>query len=511
MNEVGISAIIYVLRGLNNSITMTRIVADLPISKSTLDRSNKDNKWPRALIISDVKNLINKYRDMYFEGQDELISREIINLLMIGNYSYEKYRDLYNNNGYDTFVNTLLNDAYTYSQVPTVEKKSNIDPEYHPESEKDTSFPEPDSFGTFNLTGKNRYLSLNWLYLFFWGSVVISLILFFGINKISITDVFSFMLSVHPLIFMIFSVLLGISTVIAGRYIDTPVAIKRYEARTGKAVRRSEKQRMEYISLYGDDNALIKGEGRFNCNRHHMIFAAFCNITSGMWAVSLFLYLNSLEHIDILLKAPYIKGCLTIAFIVSLTITFLYNYFEQNLPYPQNLHALSENPDTYIQNRANVIFNNLHLIYTLFFILSSYVIMIFNIFLFAKPSDGALDYSFILTIITAYLFLWFSSVSPYAIYFNATSTGNFVAGPLMLIVFSIFYSIKNYGFGTGTIATIFISLLILLTWAVLLHRQYIQKTYKKNSAYNSSMQASIVMISSFLMVILGIIVFNMKI
>ena len=153
---------------------------------------------------------------------------------MIGNYSYEKYRDLYNNNGYDTFVNTLLNDAYTYSQVPTVEKKSNIDPEYHPESEKDTSFSEPDSFGTFNLTGKNRYLSLNWLYLFFWGGVVISLILFFGINKISITDVFSFMLSVHPLIFMLFSVLLGISAVIAERYIDTPVAIKRYEARTDR-------------------------------------------------------------------------------------------------------------------------------------------------------------------------------------------------------------------------------------------------------------------------------------
>lgn len=515
MNEVGISAIIYVLRGLNNSITITRIVADLPISKSTLDRSNKDNKWPRALIISDVKNLINKYRDMYFEGQDELISREIINLLMIGNYSFEKYRDLYDTNGYDSFVNTLLNDAYTYSQVPIVEKKVNIVPEYNHESEKVTSFPEQDSleqdsFDTFNLTGKNRYLSLNWLYLFFWGSVVISLILFSGINKISITDVFSFILSVHPLIFMIFSVLLGISTVIAGRYIDTPVAIKRYEARTSTTVRRSEKQRMEYISLYGDDNALIKGEGRFNCNRHHMIFAAFCNITSGMWAVSLFLYLNSLEHIDILLKAPYIKGCLTIAFIVALTVTFLYNYFEQNLPYPEDLHALSESPDTYIQNRANVIFNNMHLIYTLFFILSSYVIMIFNTFLFAKPSDGALDYSFILTIITAYLFLWFSSVSPYAIYFNATSTGNFVAGPLMLIVFSIFYSIKNYGFGIGTIATIFISLLILLTWTVLLHRQYTQKTYKKNNAYNSSMLASIAMISSFLMIITGIIVFNIK-
>ena len=510
MNELGIHAIIDVLRGLNNSITMTRIVADLPISKSTLDRSNKDNKWPRALIISDVKNLINKYRDMYFEGQDELISREIINLLMIGNYTYEKYRYIYDNNGYDSFVNTLLNDAYTYSQVPIVEKKVNIVPEYSHESEKVTSFPEQDSFDTFNLTGKNRYLSLNWLYLFLWGSAIIALILFFGINKISITDIFSFMLSVHPLIFMIFSVLLGISTVIAGRYIDTPVAIKRYEARTGKAVRRSEKQRMEYISLYGDDNALIKGEGRFNCNRHHMIFAAFCNITSGMWAVSLFLYLNSLEHIDILLKAPYIKGCLTIAFIVSLTITFLYNYFEQNLPYPQNLHALSENPDTYIQNRANVIFYNLYLIYTLFFVLFSYVIMIFNTFLFAKPSDGALDYSFILIIITAYLFLWFSSVSPYAIYFNATSTGNFVAGPLMLIVLSIFYSIKNYGFGTGTIATIFISLLILLTWGVLLHRQYTQKTHKTNSAYNSSMLASIVMISSFLTVILGIIVFNIQ-
>jgi hypothetical protein len=149
-----------------------------------------------------------------------------------------------------------------------------------------------------------------------------------------------------------------------------------------------------------------------------------------------------------------------------------------------------------------------YFIFTLFFILSSYVILLFNTFLIEKSSSGSLDYSYILTIITAYLFLWFSSVSPYAIYFNATSTGNFVAGPLMLIAFSIIYSTQNYSFGAGTIATIFISILILLSWAVLLRMQYTQKTHKKNSAYNSSMLASIVIISSFLLIILGVIIFN---
>lgn len=507
MNDIGIHAIIEVLRGLNNSITITRMISDLPISKSTLDRSNRENKWPRALIISDVKNLINKYRDLYFRGQNELISQEMINLLKLGDYPYEKYEDIYNKNGYDPFINALLSDAYAYSpKKPVKAGKDEITQEIKQEinsSNNDLSIFETYSFDAFNNSGKNSYFSRNWLYLFFWGSLTLALVLLLGLNRISITDVFIFILSLHPMLFTLISVLLGISTVIAGRYIDTTVALNRYRSRTGKSVNKSERQRIEYISLYGDDHKLIRGEGRFNCNKHHMIFAAFCNLTSSMWAISLFLYLNTLAHIDLLLQAPYLRVCLTIAFASALLITFIYNYFEQSMSYPENLHTLSENPDTYLQNRLNVVFNNLHLIFNLFFCISAYVILLFDMFFFSTYKVDNLDFSFILVVISAYMFLWFSSVSPYAIYFGATSIGNFVAGPPMLVIFSIVYNLINSDPGHSTIVLFIVSLLILISWGIILHKHHSKEIYKKNKTYNYSMLASTVIIAGILIIIIS--------
>ncbi|MCR5420400.1 MAG: hypothetical protein K6E98_05305 [Lachnospiraceae bacterium] len=508
MNDIGIHAIIEVLRGLNNSITITRMISELPISKSTLDRGNKENKWPRSLIISDVKNLFSKYRDLYFEGQNELISQEIINLLRLGDYPYEKYEDLYNKNGYDPFINTLLNDAYVYSPKKPVKTANDEIIRETDSSDKDLPVFNSDSLDIFYTSSKNRYFSQNWLYLFFWGSLILALFLILKLNKAHITDVFIYLLSLRPILFTTVSVLLAISTVIAGRFIDTTIALNRYKSRTGNSVNKSEKQRIEYISLYGDDHKLIKGEGRFNCNKHHMIFAAFCNLTSGMWTISLFLYLNTITHIDTVLQSPYLNVSLSIAFTSAVLITFIYNYFEQNLSYPENLHKLSENPDTYLQNRLNVIFNNLHLIINLFFCISAYIILLFEILFFRAYKVDNLDFSFILVVISAYMFLWFSSVSPYAIYFDATSIGNFVICPPILVIFSIIYNLNASDFGHNTILLFIVSILILISWGIILYKHHSKEIYKNSKTYNYSMLASAAIIIGIFIIIISYILFR---
>lgn len=514
MKEIGIHAIIDILRGLNNSITISRLASDLPVSKSTLDRCNRDNRWPRALIISDIKNVINKYRDLYFDCKDELIAGEILNLLMVQGYPYEIYKNTYSENGYDAFLSELLNDAYINSQQTSEQTDKNILSDIRDDAgEKAEDITIAEDKETLSqglnhiqetLSGVKfkKYLSTNWLYLFFWIIFFVATSLALKLNNTSISGVYSFILSLNPVLYTLLSLVLAVSIVLAGRLVDTPIALKRYEQRTSKTISRSDRNKMERISLYGDDKKIVYGEGRFNCNKEHVIFAAFCNITSCMWAISIYLYLNTLNNVNTILDESDMNICLSVILILSILVTFIYNYFEQNIPYPEGIQVLSENPDTYIQNRANVVFNNIYLIFVLFFCFSAYVILVYYSLFSGSSKTDSLDFSFILVLISAYLFLWFSSVSPYAVYFGATSAGNFAIIPPMLVVFSLIYAFFNFSYNHNMIVLIVLSIMILLSWGIILYRQNSRKAHGHNKAYKSSMLASLIIIVTVLVIII---------
>ncbi len=490
MQELNIDTIIKILRSLNNQITVVRLSSDLDVSPSTIARC-KSGKWPHSITLSALCKTFELYKKDFFENDPEKECAEILRILLAMDISTDKYEYIIRKEGYESFISSLVNDAYSHRAFDAnISTDNNVDLVDISDDAilSDPTEKEISAYFT-NVDYSNSFISYwntNWFYLFLWSIALIIFALIMNIQEISLLELYTKILSMDSLSFFSITFMLAISRNLVGRYIDTPIAVKKFQKRTGKT--NISPQSIVYISKYGSDSEIVPGEGRFNCEKNHLRYALFCNITSNMCAVSFFLSFKSLVTISPSYVTPpptNFNFFLIITLILSFICAFVSNYYEQTSGYPTYLSSLQENQDNYRQDRIHVIFNNLYLIFNLFFCFSS---LIYLAYCFTINSADKIDIrpSYIMIIITSYLFFWFASVSPFAIDYNSTCAGAFIVAPLTIISLSIAGLIFCFKSSSMMIVYIIVVLFVLSSWIFTLLLQKKHDTHKLNIAYKKS-------------------------
>lgn len=308
----------------------------------------------------------------------------------------------------------------------------------------------------------------NWLYVYFCAFCLLSISIVFNIYAYSALDIFLWMNNLPSTVFFTIILILAISTLIFG-LLDTAIAIYTYK-RNNRKHEKLNWQDIYLIAKYGDKERIISGRGRYDLGIDHLCYSIFCNIAGAFSSLTLYSFLKTLKGFDSFVKNKHLNTMSDIGLILILMLAFANNFLLFTREPMKEFHEKEENPDTLRVDRFSVIANDLHIIVNLYF---SYAAIIFAfMYGFSKyPVKSDMSSLFSLAITGVYLYLWFSSVSPYAVEFNAQCAGSFllispfIAASTSLYTIMCFYPSANYFVVIG------INVLGMLVWLISLFKR----------------------------------------
>lgn len=357
-------------------------------------------------------------------------------------------RSTYGNTGYRlrTELTDELDDAPSETTATIV-----LDPV------KDSLSEDPSPLGI------KRYLKYNWLPLFIYMFLILGIIL--------LADSLQF--SVHSLLAQIVTAPFGITftilsvvsalPILGGMFIDVPLSVREYSIKKGLDPESLDKESIHKIAMY-----LIP---RFDNSKEHILFFLICNLTGAFTVSSVLLYVKSIPGlIDYLPTADH--GYAYSFIILAGCFVALFNNYSLQTTYSSDRCA-----DDFILSRAHAFLNLIHLTVSLSF--GGCLIYTFLSFRFVGGSGtSVITPAYIVMILAAYCYMWFSSDSPAAQKIDSISKNNFITGLPIAVVITTVYTVFCFAWNIPSIIALLTAPAFLALWLVCFLRRRKENTLK---------------------------------
>lgn len=354
---------------------------------------------------------------------------------------------------------------------------------------KETSEPETISDTPASDTmarGVRRYLKYNWMPLFVYVFLVLGIVLLLDSLNISAEVLMRKVLDIPFGFTFIALIIMSALPVLAGLLIDVPVALKEYEKKKGIKKDGLGTDYIHKVVMY-----IIP---RFDNSKAHIIFFLACNLTGAFTVSSILLYVKSIPGISDSL-AGINHGCAYAIIIFAGCLVALFNNFSL-----QTTESGNRCSDNYILSRAHAFLNLLFLSVSLSFG-SSLIYTFLSFRLFYSKDSVVITSAYIVMVLSAYCYLWFSSDSPAAQRIDSISKNNFITGLPVAVVITTVYTILCFTPDLNCFLSLLISPLFLILWFVCFLRR--RKTNTIKLYYFVSSFFSIMAVSVIFMLLLN--------
>ncbi len=295
------------------------------------------------------------------------------------------------------------------------------------------------------------YISKNWFMLFIISYIILMLLFILKANDISFGKIFVHIVTLPLKTSFIICILGSLLPVLAGLIIDTPFALLLNHIKTGKKADISEFHRI-----------VMNYAGRFDLSMQHISFFTICNLTGAFTTASAILFVKRIPNFDKYIEKSSMNVSLAIITFAALFVALYNNYMLQTKSEP------NRNNHNYILTRAHAFLN----FFWLTFSISVSCGLLFALLLFRISSSYAtpdsLDSSFLIMILAAYSYLWFSADSPLAEDIDSISKDNFISGAPVLAFFSTLYTILCFDMSIICILSFLINITVLTIWYIVM-------------------------------------------
>ena len=298
------------------------------------------------------------------------------------------------------------------------------------------------------------YIQKNWFMLFIFSYIILMILFILKANDISFGELFMHLVTLPLKTSLLICLLGGMIPVFAGLIIDTPYALIAKHIKTGKKADIS-----EYYHIVTHE------EERFDLSMQHVSFFAICNLTGAITTATVILFVKRIPNFDTYISKSSMNTPLFIITFAAIFVALYNNYMLQTKYVP------IRNNHNYILTRAHAFFN----FFWLTFSISVSCGLLFAFLLFRISSSYAtpdsLDSSFLIMILAAYSYLWFSADSPLAKDIDSISKDNFVSGAPVLAFFSILYTILCFDMSMTCILSFVVNILVLAVWYIVVKKR----------------------------------------
>ncbi|MBQ9199835.1 MAG: hypothetical protein IJ141_06605 [Lachnospiraceae bacterium] len=371
-------------------------------------------------------------------------------------FEKEKAAELYNSiidkhkingqMGYKLLISdTVLSDVSSDFSKKDNSEDTDVIKTAHDEAASQTDYNSDDSFS---------YMTKNWFMLFVIGYILLMLLFIMKANNISIGSLFKRLVTLPLKISFFICIAGGILPILAGLLVDTPYALISHRIKSGKKA-----------DISNIQNIVANVEGRFDLSKKHLLFFSTCNLSGAITVASAILFVKRIPYFDTYIE----KGSLTFPLnLIALAGIFVAVYNNFML---QTKEASNRNRCNYILTRAHAFFN----FFWLSFSLTISCGLLFGFLLFKINSSYAtpavLDSSYLIMILAAYSFLWFSADSPMADDIDSISKDNFISGAPVLAFFAILYTTLCFDVSFTCIMSLIINALVLAIWYIVVSKR----------------------------------------
>ncbi len=272
-----------------------------------------------------------------------------------------------------------------------------------------------------------------------------------SVNRILLDSV----LNLYP-ISAILILVASVLPVIAGYWIDRPIALAEY---------RKSHPETELSSLPPDKlhHIVMYDAGRFDSSRKNIIYTLMANLLGALSCISLINYVRDIDQIETYIAQTIPSGVSILVLMFSVFIALFNQYGLCMIP------SKERNNRNFLLSRVHSFINTLFLIYVI--MTSSILTYIFISFRFVHPDAYHMKVSFLITLFTFFLFLWFSSVSPLAEGVDALPKTNFTSGIPVFTLISLTFTLLCFDASvTGFLAVASI-LLYFLLWLIYIKKR----------------------------------------
>ncbi len=298
------------------------------------------------------------------------------------------------------------------------------------------------------------YIQKNWFMLFIFSYIILMILFILKANDISFGELFMHLVTLPLKTSLLICLLGGMIPVFAGLIIDTPYALIAKHIKTGKKADIS-----EYYHIVTHE------EERFDLSKQHISFFAICNLTGAITTATIILFVKKIPDFDTYITKSSMNTPLAVISFAAIFVALYNNYMLQTK------HVPIRNNHNYILSRAHAFFN----FFWLTFSISVSCGLLFAFLLFRISSSYAtpdsLDSSFLIMILAAYSYLWFSADSPLAGDIDSISKDNFISGAPVLAFFSILYTILCFDMSMTCILSFIINVLVLIVWYIVMKKR----------------------------------------
>ena len=388
--------------------------------------------------ISDIKKkIMNICKDADMAVEPDQVFEQII----------EK-RKTYGNTGYRlrTELTDILDEVT--SETPgtaTVE-------EVHEETVKD---PLP--------LGMKRYVKYNWMPLFIYSFLILGVILSLDSLKITAESLLVRIANIPFGFAFLVLALLSALPVAGGVFIDVPMAVNEYVRKKGITKKDLSSDQIHEIAM-----RIIP---RFDNSREHVIFFLICNFTGAFTVASVLLYVKSIPGLLEYLSSDSRDYAYIIVFVAGCLVALFNNYSLQTTESPTRC------ADDFILSRAHSFLNLIYLSVCLS--LGGTLIYTFLSYRFFYNNGAVvITPAYIVMVLSAYCYLWFSSDSPSARKIDSISKNNFITGLPIAAVITTVYTVLCFRPDIVCVISLLTAPVFLLLWIVCFLRRRKENTLK---------------------------------
>lgn len=415
--------------------------------------------------ISTIKSFIKSLWKSADKGQDANLAVDEI---------FEK-RSTYGNTGYR--IKIELTDRPDWSE----EKISEPHPENETIEKSEQVSPPPTSKEL-----RAGYFKNNWLPLFIYAFLILSIVLLLDSTKLSVNTLLVSLIKIPFGYTFIALCIISVLPIIGGLLIDVPLALKEYKRKNHISDKQLDTETIHKAAMYEVP--------RFDNSKEHVGFFLLCNLTGAITAASTLLYVKSIPGIQDYMAGAGTGYAYIIILIISLFVALFNNYSLQTTPSP------TRSAENYILTRAHAFLNLIHLSVSL--PLGGSLIYTFMSVRFHHPEINTfITSAYIVLIISGCCYLWFSADSPAARKIDSISKDNFITGLPIGLALTTAYTILSFKFNPVCIVALITTPVFLTVWLFYFFKR--RKSHSLKLYYFLSSFFSVMAISVILMLVLG--------
>lgn len=291
-------------------------------------------------------------------------------------------------------------------------------------------------------------------------------------------------------------VLILAASELVGGAIDSVIVLYKFYGRKG-FIKISSDQRHKIIK-YGDDHQIVRGVGRFDTNRKHILYVVFSNLLGALCPLTMLLFIKTLPN-----------------FLVCLNETVWINFFgicgsalvipgiqqvivRLQKPIPNSVESPDVNPDNFLLNRLHTFFCSVNLWFTLTMsVIFGLMYFLYGICNFRKYSINS---AFILPFVALTAFLLYQASSPNAYKYNAIDDSAYRLGRIVIVILAI-TSVIFFQFSYETPIIIVFCVVLFYFWGRML--RFLEKKLSANKISRQS--TNWIFFSLIILIVVGVI------